>query len=255
MSQDNSPPSASTALAATIHDPAGRLIDAIPVLASRFRDTFAGIACNISDETHPEVIRLAGELGAVMLHPTGLATVGRARRNAVGLALEQGQPQLIYSDFDHMCRWLERDPGELASLLNGQPGTDVLIIGRSDAAFAAEPARLRETEALVNRVYAMLTGRVADLMFAVRRLSRPAAEAIVAQSRVETLATDADWPLLAERLGFTVGTDTSDALYYRTMDEYGAPADTGDNDPSNWIARLEFAALHATAMREYLSDR
>lgn len=248
----NAPP---TTLAATIHDPTGRLVDAIPPLASRFRDTFAGIACNISDQTHPEVVRLARELGAVMLHPTGLATVGRARREAVGLALGQGAPQLLYSDFDHMCRWLERDPAELASLLVAEPRTDVLIIGRSAAALAAEPARLRETEALVNRVYAMLTGRTADLMFAVRRLSRPAAEAIVAQSRVDTLATDADWPLLAERLGFSVGAATSEALYYRTMDEYGAPADTGDGDPANWIARLEFAALHATAMRAYLADR
>ena len=243
-----------TALAATIHDPTGRLIDAIPALAARFRETFAGIACNISEQTHPEIVRLAGELGAVMLHPTGLATVGRARRNSVGLALEHAQPQVIYSDFDHMCRWLERDPAELVDLLDTQPEADVLVIGRSEAAFAAEPARLRETEVLVNRVYAMLTGRTADLMFAVRRLSRPAAEAIVAQSRVDTLATDADWPLLAERLGFVVGTATSDALYYRTMDEYGAPADTGDADPANWIARLEFAALHATAMRAYIED-
>lgn len=101
----------------------------------------------------------------------------------------------------------------------------------------------------------MMTGRAADLMFAVRRLSRPAAAAIVAQSRVDTLASDADWPLLAERLGFSIGTAASDALYYRTMDEYGAPADSGDGDPGNWIARLEFAALHAGAMRAYLADR
>lgn len=244
-----------TALAATIHDPTGRMIEAIPALASRFRDAFAAIACNISDQTHPEVVRLARELGATMLHPTGLATVGTARRNAVALALEQGRPQIIYSDFDHMCRWLERDPAELAMLLTTQPEADVLIMGRSPAALAAEPARVRETEALVNRVYEMITGRAADLMFAVRRLSRPAAEAIVAQSRVETLATDADWPLLAERLGFTVGAATSEALYYRTMDEFGAPADTGDNDPANWIARVEFAALHSTVMRAYLADR
>ena len=243
-----------TTLAATIHDPAGRLVEAIPARASRFRDVFAGIACNISDQTDAGVVSLARDLGSVTLHPTGLATVGRARRDAVALGLELGSPQLIYSDFDHMCRWLDRDPAELVSLLGSEPDADLLIIGRSARAFAAEPARLRETEALVNRVYAMLTGRSADLMFAVRRLSRRTAEAIVANSRVETLATDADWPLLAERLGFIVGTAESDALFYRTMDEFGAPADTGDTDPANWIARLEFAALHATAMRNYLAQ-
>jgi hypothetical protein len=241
-----------TTLAATIHDPTGRLADAIPALAPRLREVFAGIACNISDQTHPEVVRLARDIGAIVLHPTGLATVGTARRNALGLALEQSQPQIIYSDFDHMCRWLERDAAELGALLATQAEADFLIIGRSDRAFAVEPARLRDTEVLVNRVYEMMTGRAADLMFAVRRMSRRAAELIVAQSRVETLATDVDWPLLVERSGFSIGTVRSDALYYRTMDEYGARADTGDADPANWIARLEFAALHATAMRDYL---
>jgi hypothetical protein len=243
-----------TALAATIHDPAGRLVEAIPVLARRFGEVFASVACNVSDQTAPEVVRLVRGLGLVMVHPTGLATVGRARRDALALALELGCAQLIYSDFDHMCRWLERGPAELQSLLTSAPQTNLLIVGRSPRAFAAEPARLRESEALVNRIYELMTGRAADLMFAVRRLSRPAAEAIVARSRIDTLATDVDWPLLAERLGFSVGTAQSDALFYRTMDEFGAPADTGDGDPANWIARIEFAALHATAMREYLGE-
>jgi hypothetical protein len=242
-----------TALAATIHDPTGRMLAAIPALVPRLRATFAGMAFNVTDDTHPEVVRLARELGPLITHPTNVATIGRARRDVLGLALTLGQPQLLYSDFDHMLRWIDGDPGELKTLLAADPDADCLIIGRSAAAFAAEPARLRDTELLVNRVYAMLTGRTADLMFAVRRLSRPAAEAIVAQSRVDTLGNDVDWPLLAERLGFSIGTAQSDALYYRTMEEFGAAADTGDTDPANWIDRLEFAALHATAMRDYLA--
>jgi hypothetical protein len=244
-----------TVLAATIHDPTGRMIPAIPTLTPRLRGTFAGFAFNITEDTHAEVVRLAGELGPVITHPTNVATIGRARRDVLALGVSLGQPQLLYSDFDHMLRWIDEDSAELTTLLAADPGADVLIVGRSDRAFAAEPARLRETEVLVNRVYEMITGRTADLMFAVRRLSRPAVEAIVAQSRVDTLANDADWPLLAERLGFSIGVAQSDALYYRTMDEFGAPADTGDTDPANWIDRLEFAALHATAMREYLADR
>lgn len=241
-----------TTLAATLHDPNGRLLGELPRLVTPLRETFAGIALNISDSTHPQLIAEARGFAQVMTHPTGLATVGRARRDAVRLALAERPDQLIYSDFDHMARWVLGDPAELSNLLATAPETDLLIIGRSPRAFAAEPARLRDTEALVNHIYEMLTGRAADLMFAVRRLDRAAAELIVCDGVVDTLASDAEWPLLAERAGFRVGYAAADALFYRTMDEFGAPADAGDGDPANWIDRLEFAALHATAMRAYL---
>jgi hypothetical protein len=241
-----------TVLAATVHDPIGRLREALPQLAAPLRDVFAGIALNVSDTTDAEVVRQLHEIGAVAIHPTGVPTVGRARRDAVAAARAIPADQIIYSDFDHMARWIEGDAAELSTVLSVEPQTDCLIVGRSAQAFAAEPARLRETETLVNRIYAMMTGRHADLMFAVRRLSRRAADLIVAQSREDTLASDADWPLLCEGAGLAVGYAESNALYYRTMDEFGAPADTGDGDPENWIARVEFAALHATAMRAYI---
>ena len=244
-----------TILAATVHDPNGRLITAIPRLAGPLRDVFAGIALNISDATHPDLIVLLGSMATLITHPTSLATVGRARRDSLALALQQPAGQIIYSDFDHMLRWIDDDPAELSAILATQPGTDLLVVGRSPRAFATEPARLRDTEAPVNRTYEMITGRRADIMFAVRRFNRLAAELIVRESSVDTLANDADWPLLAERAGLAVGYAESDALYYRTMDEFGAPSDTGDDDPENWIARIELAALHASAMRKYLKPR
>ncbi|HEY4971559.1 MAG TPA: hypothetical protein VII35_16795, partial [Steroidobacteraceae bacterium] len=125
-------------------------------------------------------------------------------------------------------------------------------VGRSPRAFAAEPKRLQDTERLVNHAYALLTGRAWDLMFAIRRLSRKAAEAIVASSRVDTLANDVEWPLLAERAGFALAYAEADGLFYRTMEDFGAPADHGDDDPLQWIRRIEFAAQHVAVMRDYL---
>jgi hypothetical protein len=241
-----------TALAAAVHDPAGNLTAAIHRLAPQLTQTFAAIALNISDATAPDVVAAAKQqLGAeIIIHPQGEETIGRIRRDAVRLVL--GHPTILHSDFDHMLRWIEHDPRDLRRILEHSPDTEFLVIGRSARALAAGPRRLQETERLVNHVHALLTGDHWDLMFAVRRMSHGAAATVVSQSRVDTLANDVEWPLLARRAGLTLGYAESDALFYRTIEEFGAPADTGDGEPLQWIRRLEFAALQATAMRAFL---
>jgi len=137
-------------------------------------------------------------------------------------------------------------------VLASAPEAGMLVIGRSPGAMTHGPARLKETESVVNHVYALMTGRKWDLMFAVRRLSRGAAAEIVRSGRVDTIANDVEWPLLAERAGFSIAYAEADGLYYRTMAEFDAPADTQDGSALEWIRRLEFAALQATAMRPFL---
>jgi len=240
------------ALAAAVHDPLGRIVPAIERLALPLRQTFSTIALNISDATAPAVATAAqAELGATIItHPAEEAAIGRIRRDAVRLAL--GDAAVLYSDFDHLLRWIEHGPASLQQILVQQPETDFLVIGRSDHAMASQPQRLRDTERLVNHVHSLLTGESWDLMFAIRRMNRPAAELIVSHSRVDTLANDVEWPLLARKLGLNVGYAEADALFYRTIEEFGASADTGDCDPLQWIRRLEFAALNATVMRSFL---
>ncbi len=43
-----------------------------------------------------------------------------------------------------------------------------------------------------------------------------------------------------------------EGLSYRTIEEFGAAADSLDPDPLQWIRRIEFAAEHARAMRRFL---
>jgi hypothetical protein len=244
----NPPP---VTLAATLHDPVGRLAPAIERLTEPLRAIFPNIALNISDATVPAVIDAATALGGkIMLHAAGEPIIGRARRDAVQLAL--GPNPLIYSDFDHMLRWVEHGADDLVRVLAEQPDVDFLVVGRSDAAMAEQPRRQRETERLVNHTHALLTGDLWDLMFAIRRMSPAAAQLIVTQSHLDTLANDVEWPLLARRAGLRLGYARSDALSYRTIEEFGDPADTGDNEALQWIRRLEFAGQFATAMRPFL---
>lgn len=237
---------------ATVHDPVGRLAAATRRLAGPLRQVFPDIALNVSDATTPEVMAALAELGAdIMTHAAGEAIIGKARRDAVGMAA--GRPAL-YADFDHMLRWVEFDPADLSRVLAEQPEADMLVVGRSPEALAREPQRLRESERLVNHIHALLTGEHWDLMFAIRRLSPEAARLIGQASRVDTLANDVEWPLLVREAGLHLGYAESDALFYRTVEEFGDAEDSGDHDPLQWIRRLEFAALHATAMRPYLRN-
>lgn len=244
----------SVVLAATIHDPAARLVPAIARVAPLLREIFVDIALNVSDATPDAVLDAARDrLNAkVIVHKQGEGIIGRARRDAVRLALEFPAPAILYSDFCHVVRWIEKDAAELRATLALQPAVDFLVVGRSAQAFAAEPRRLQDTERLVNHAFALLTGHAWDLMFAVRRLSRRAAQEIVRHSVVDTLANDVEWPLLAERSGLSMGYADANGLYYRTMDDFDAPADGHDGDALEWIRRIEFAAQHVAAMRPYL---
>lgn len=240
------------ALASAVHDPEGRTVPALERLADRLTATFSAFAFNVSDATAPAVAEAARTLlGAeIVTHPASEATIGKVRREAVALALSH--ETILYSDPDHLLRWIEHAPENLDQVLRGQPEVEFLVIGRSPAAFAAGPQRLYETERLVNHVHRLMTGEDWDLLFAIRRMHRRAAEIVVSRSQIDTLANDAEWPLLAREAGLHLGYAESDALFYRTIHEFGAPADSGDGQPLQWIRRLEFAGLMASAMRPYL---
>lgn len=238
-------------LGATLHDPVGRTAETISRMAPRLREIFPAIALNISDATRPEVVEAASALGGRrMTHPAGEANIGRFRRDAVALGADGRH--VLYADFDHLLRWVEFGLDDLERVLACSPDADLLVIGRSERTLAAEPRRLRETEHLVNHAHALLTGDHWDLMFATRRLSSAAVDLVLRESRVDSLANDVEWPLLARQAGMVVSYAESDALFYRTIEGFGAAEDEGDDDPLQWIRRLEFAAQHASAMRRFL---
>jgi hypothetical protein len=147
---------------------------------------------------------------------------------------------------------VEVAPDDLRATLAARPDAAVLVIGRSPRAFAAEPRRLQDTERVVNHIYGLMTGHDWDLMAAIRRFSRLGAETIVARSTVDTIANDVEWPLLVQREGLVTAYAQTDAFSYRMMEEFGAPADTGDGDAANWIKRVEYAATQVAAMRCFI---
>lgn len=196
---------------------------------------------------------LTQELGANITRRPADGNVGRHRRAAVELAQSFDAAAILYSDLDHLLRWIGTHTAELTSLLGGNH-PDLLVIGRSAQAMAACPARLRETEKIVNHIYGLATGRAWDLMFATRLMSPRAADVIVSQGREDSMANDVEWPLLVERVGLSVGYEAADGLSYRIAQDFGADADAHDTDPVAWVKRVEITHRHAQVIGQYLEQ-
>lgn len=243
------------ALAVTVHDPAASIAPGMRRTAKSFREVFSALAADVTEATHIEVLSALEDAGAwVMTHPVG-NVAGRSRRRAVKRALHSDAERILYSDLDHVIRWIERDRNELEALISRTDAADLVIVGRSDAAFTRSPARLRDTEARVNRVYKLLTGLDADLLFAIRLLTRQAAEAIVRECTEDTMSSDVEWPIVAEQRGLSVEYVAAEGLDYRTTADFDQSADGLDLDPQAWIYRVELAAQHVRVMQRLMSGR
>jgi len=242
-------------LAVTVHDPGGNFLPGLQRLAGPLTSTFAGIGALVTDDTAEPVARfLADTLGArVDRAASDVGAIGRHRRRSVELAWAEEAPGLVlYSDVDHVLRWIEARPDEVDAALAAGAGTDLLVIGRSDAAMARSPRRLRETETIVNHVYELMTGRRWDLMFAIRCLSPAAARVVVEKGAEDTIANDVEWPLLVEEAGLDLAWFAADGLTYRVRQDFDAPADGRDHDPAEWIDRVELAAGHVRVLKAHL---
>lgn len=236
------------ALAATVHDPDNHLLGWLRKAGPALCETFGGFGILATAATSTEVVGLLEDLGAAVRREPPDGNVGRHRRQAVGLA---GNGYVLYSDLDNLLRWIEGDRPELERLLS-TPDADLIVIGRSARAMAACPQRLRDTEAIVNHIYALQTGHTWDLMFAVRLLSPAAARLVTEQGSENTLASDVEWPLLAEHSGLSVGYREADGLSYRTRQDFDAAHDRNDGSPKHWIQRVDIAGDHCRVLKQFL---
>jgi hypothetical protein len=250
----------SVCLAVTCHDPSGSFATGIDKYGDAVAEVFDSIAVNSTQETAQSTLgalRAASPALTRKSHGAGTMGIGAARREALALALETGTTHVAYSDLDHVVRWAGTDPDELARTMAPRAGEDLVVIGRSEAAFAREPRRLQATEGVVNHTATLLlgadvtAGETWDFMIAMRLMTRECARLIVEESTEESIANDVAWPLLAHQRGMRLAYIGVDGLAYRFRDDFGAAVDARDDDPVEWIRRLEIAARHATAMRPF----
>ena len=247
------------ALATTLGDGEGVLASKIEELLPGVVRRFDVVAVQATTATHPRILSQLQEEGGVVLATIepDINRIGRHRREALRMALaHESSSRIVYVDFDHLLRWIENDASELDCVLKEAAEYDCAVIGRGPHSFAALPERLASTEAIVNHVWRLMTGRPWDVMMAARSFSRRAAQAIVEGCTVDSIGNDVAWPLFCEARGLSVGYVEAEGLTYRTNVDYASDlVDASDGDPRAWAERVLLAAQHIEAMLPYMEQQ
>lgn len=252
-------------LAIVYHDPRGRLHKQIQKVLPAIRPMFKGIAVYASAAVQEEALSYFAQVGAKVQQDgtTRGGKIGLARRKAVMMALETKCTHILYCDSDRLFHWAETYPAELEQVIGQIVKYDLTILGRTQRAFETHPRPQRETEAIVNRVFALASQKNWDVTVGARGLSRRAAGAILNGCPDEKLSTDVSWPLFLQRLGgYTFGYLEVEGLEFETADRFlDEVAAAGgmqawiariENDPWQWAHRLEMARTEIKAMLPYL---
>lgn len=255
-------------LASTHHDPDGRLLAQISRVLPALAELFEGIAVFMTAQTVVEtedalaqswVRGVRGDSGM----PVGHGHLGLWRRSALGAALEArpGAKLYLFCDLDRALHWAEYHPDELRAAIAFASAYDCTVFGRTVRAFASHPRAQRDTEALANHTFALVSGLPWDVMTACRGLSLRAAELIVARCDDDTVGSDCSWPLLCRRSGLSLGYLETEGMEFETLDRYsdeiadpeGAQAwlERFDADPQQWLGRIELARAEAASAIKY----
>ncbi len=257
------------ALAATHHDPESRLYHQtgrmLPILCS----FYSYIAILMTPSTHTESRSLLQNAGVRVSDgqpgiPQGYTHLGLWRRQALEQAL-RGVPDathIHFCDFDRVLHWAEFYPDELQATLEYLQQYDLTVLGRTTRAFDSHPRLQRDTESIVNHVFALCSGLSWDVTAGSRGLSRRAAEAIVRDCLDDTVGNDCSWPLFIRRqAGLSLSYVPTEGLEFETLDRYGAEIEALgsveawmaqiDADPQLWVLRLEIARLGVEAIVTY----
>lgn len=259
-------------LAATHHDPDGRLYAQTARELPRLHELFAGITLMLTPQTTPETAALLRSAGArfnIGAHdlPTGHLHLGIWRRGAVAAGLEHfpEAEHYLFCDLDRVLHWAEFHYEELRTTLSAVVDYDLTVIGRTPRAFASHPRSQRDTEAIANQVFALVWGAPWDVCAAARGLSARAARLIVERCDDNTVGSDCTWPLLARAAGLRTGYLETEGLEFETLDRYGdeiaalggaqAWIDRFDADPQQWLYRTDLARAEAASALAYAQQR
>jgi hypothetical protein len=196
--------------------------------------------------------------GAEPAERAGIQWLGAVRRETLRAGLLAGTPHLQLCDFDRALHWSAHYPGEMDAVVADLRNYDLLVLGRTERAWATHPPYQAETEPLFNKVFALVTGLPWDIGAGSRGLSRRAAEALLGRSQEPTVGVDAEWPLLLlAHDGFCIGYRPCEGLEFETADRFGPEIEIAGGyaaweaqmsaDPHRWAFRLRVALLIAEA--------
>lgn len=258
-----------SALAILYHDPPGALDTLVSESLPLLQEIYAGIAICASPQANPNVLdRWAAGGALIEVESRGEALpvyrLGQARLTAVTLALQTGAAHVHYCDGDRVLHWARHYPDELRQAAQRISEADFTVLGRSQRAFESHPAMQRDTEQIINEVFARATGLDWDLGSGSRGLSRRAIDYLNAHCDDATIGVDASWPLCLQAApAMQLAYWTAEGLEFETGDRHDQPdadspayaawLDSLDADPNHWSFRLLTAHLIVAQIAAYTS--
>jgi hypothetical protein len=254
-------------LSITYHDPAGKLYPQIERTLPALLDIFSGIAVRGSRQANEKSLALFAAMGAKVKVDSAPSQnsggqIGRARREAVDLALGFEAPFNFHCDGDRVLHWAEIYPDELIKIVTKIPKHDFTLFGRTPRAWATHPRIQRDTEAIVNHIFHLKTGWEWDVMIGARGMSRQAAQAIVTGCLDNEISVDVTWPLFLRSYGnFSLTYIPTEGLEFETQNRYQSEVNAAgsqtawldglDADIDKWLHRVDYIRLDLEAMRPY----
>ena len=256
-------------LAVIYHDPEGRLYEQLVHVLPVLTGIFGGLTVAASHVAYERSLALLASAGALIERgPSDDAVegakLGRSRRTAVALALQLDHPFVMYCDCDRALHWADWYPEELAGVA-ARLGQDLTVLGRTRRAFDSHPRVQRDTEAIINHMFTMVSGYAWDVTTGARGLSRRAAEAVLSGCPDEQVSTDVSWPLHILRTGgFSHSYVSTEGLEFETADRFGDEVTRAggrvewlaqlDADPRQWAHRLDLARIEVEGLLPYVQD-
>ena len=234
-----------TILASTLHDPTGCMASHVTQYGGQLRALYADAVIVATPESSAETLN-AYRNHKFRVSTSGTAHVGESRRNAVRRALSRNADFVHYCDADRALKWLIDYGDELAGIVEQAiPQWAFLAFGRTPRAFETHPTVQRETEYISNRVFSWLFGeteKILDVVAGSCSLSRDAAKIILQESTSLSNATDAEWPMIIDRLtdGDIAFLET-DGLEFETAFFLGEEIYAKLDTPASWLGRTRLA--------------
>lgn len=235
-------------LLAAVHDPEGRIGALLPTDLPLLQQHYARIFAICGVTTLPSTVDVLRQHGVAII--TGADIPINARPYALNLMVGRTEWEHVHlCDFDSALHWARAWPDELDRVNAMIAAYDFLLLGRTARAIASLPEAQRETERLINLLFARTTGGLEpwrlsnephtpiDICTGAWGFSRRGIAAIHARSRVTDIGFHAEWPLIArDTPGLRAAYFPCEGLEYETADRYGdLIADAGSIEA--WHAR------------------
>ena len=271
-------------LLGALHDPEGRIAALLPSDLPLLQRHYTRIFAVCGMQTLPITVERLRASGVTVINGPDIPL--NARPYALGLMAAHPEWAHVHlCDFDSALHWARSWPNELDDVNRAITQHDFLLLGRTVRAMASLPEAQRETERLINLLFARTSG--SGVGFSVRSLAQAEAyatdetlidictgawgfsqrgiAALHARARATDIGFHAEWPLIAHATpGLHCGYLPCEGLEYETADRYGdqiAAAGGIDAwhaaqnaDIRSWQQRISYITQIATAIAAHEQD-